>query len=168
MLRPRPPAEGAAELARAGVCAADLPESGLDTLVRDVKLPLSELLARAERAGIHADAPLLSELEGRFAAGMEHAAAARIAGRPFDLGSTRQLQEVLFGELGPPRPGEAAHHRRRAGSGDRRGRAGAHRLGRARRRGGRARARVGDLGVSARRRPGGRPGAGADRDAAAR
>ncbi|QKW37098.1 DNA polymerase I [Actinomadura sp. NAK00032] len=109
----RPPAEGAAGLmlsARAvldlaGKFAADLASTGMDAVLRDVELPLSDLLARAERAGIHVDAALLDELERHFAAGMERAAdeAAEIAGHRFNPGSTKQLQEVLFGELDLPR-----------------------------------------------------------------
>ncbi|GAA1844883.1 DNA polymerase I [Actinomadura bangladeshensis] len=109
----RPPADGAAGLmlsARAvldlaGTFAADLAATGMDAVLRDVELPLSDLLARAERAGIHVDAALLDELERHFADAMERAAdeAAEIAGRRFNLGSTKQLQEVLFGELNLPR-----------------------------------------------------------------
>ncbi|GAA0564715.1 DNA polymerase I [Actinomadura livida] len=109
----RPPEGGPAGLmlsARAvldlaGVFAADLASTGMDTVLREVELPLSDLLARAERAGVHVDAGLLEELEGRFAAAMERAAdeAAEIAGRRFNPGSTKQLQEVLFGELGLPK-----------------------------------------------------------------
>ncbi|GAA2274937.1 DNA polymerase I [Actinomadura luteofluorescens] len=109
----RPSAEGAAGLmlsARAvldlaGVFAADLASTGMDEVLRDVELPLSRLLARAERAGVHVDAGQLHELERYFSAGMERAAdeAAEIAGRRFNPASTKQLQEVLFGELDLPR-----------------------------------------------------------------
>ncbi|WP_425548898.1 DNA polymerase I [Actinomadura meridiana] len=109
----RPSDEGAAGLMQnaravldlAGTFAADLASTGMDELWRDVELPLSDLLARAERAGVHVDAALLAELEVQFAAAMERAAddAADIAGRRFNPGSTKQLQEVLFGELGLPK-----------------------------------------------------------------
>lgn len=109
----RPTAEGAAGLmlsARAvldlaGVFAADLASTGMDEVLRDVELPLSRLLARAERAGVRVDAELLHELERYFSDGMERAAdeAAEIAGRRFNPASTKQLQEVLFGELDLPR-----------------------------------------------------------------
>ncbi|MFI0482883.1 DNA polymerase I [Actinomadura sp. 9N215] len=109
----RPSGEGAAGLmlnARAvldlaGKFAADLASTGMDEVLRDVELPLSGVLARAERAGVHVDAGLLDELEKHFAAAMERAAAdaAGIAGHPFNPGSTKQLQEVLFDELGLPK-----------------------------------------------------------------
>ncbi|TDD86203.1 DNA polymerase I [Actinomadura darangshiensis] len=109
----RPSAEGAAGLmlhARAvldlaGRFAADLASTGMDEILRDVELPLSHLLARAECTGVHVDAGLLRELEAHFADAMERAAddAAGIAGRRFNPGSTKQLQEVLFGDLDLPR-----------------------------------------------------------------
>ncbi|WP_207929125.1 DNA polymerase I [Actinomadura sp. 6K520] len=109
----RPPEDGPAGLmlsARAvldlaGVFAADLASTGMDRVLHEVELPLSDLLARAERAGVHVDAGLLEELERQFTGAMERAAdeAAEIAGRRFNPGSTKQLQEVLFGELGLPR-----------------------------------------------------------------
>jgi DNA polymerase-1 len=79
--------------------------AGMEPLLREVELPLSGLLARMERTGVRVDRPMLAELEARFAAGMAEAAdeAARIAGRPFNPGSTKQLQQVLFEELGLPR-----------------------------------------------------------------
>ncbi|XRQ14165.1 DNA polymerase I [Actinomadura welshii] len=109
----RPAGDGAAGLmlsARAvldlaGRFGADLASTGMDAVLRDVELPLSDLLARAERTGVHVDAALLHDLERHFAAAMERAAdeAAEIAGRRFNPGSTKQLQEVLFGELDLPR-----------------------------------------------------------------
>lgn len=109
----RPPDEGAAGLmlsARAaldlaGRFAPDLAATGMDAVLREVELPLSDLLARVERAGVHVDAGRLRELERRFAAAMERAAdeAAAIAGRRFNPGSTKQLREVLFEELDLPR-----------------------------------------------------------------
>ncbi|HEX2317051.1 MAG TPA: DNA polymerase I [Thermomonospora sp.] len=85
--------------------AARLAETGMDELWRTVELPLAGLLARMERAGVNVDRGALDDLEARFAGGMREVAdeAARIAGRPFNPGSTKQLQQVLFGELGLPR-----------------------------------------------------------------
>jgi DNA polymerase-1 len=82
-----------------------LDKAGATPLLRTVELPLSELLARTERVGVRVDRDLLVELERRFTARVEEAtaAAARVAGRPFNPGSTKQLQEVLFKELGLPK-----------------------------------------------------------------
>jgi DNA polymerase I len=74
-------------------------------LLREVELPLSGLLAGAERVGVRVDQAMLTELEAQFAAGMRQCAdeAAGIAGHEFNLGSTKQLNQVLFEELGLPR-----------------------------------------------------------------
>ncbi|MQA95803.1 MAG: DNA polymerase I [Streptosporangiales bacterium] len=85
--------------------ATDLATTGMGTVLHDVELPLSALLARVEQVGVQVDAELLRELERHFAAAIDDVTddAARIAGHPFNPGSTKQLQEVLFGELGLPK-----------------------------------------------------------------
>ncbi|WP_058044901.1 DNA polymerase I [Streptomyces roseifaciens] len=82
-----------------------LEEVGAAELMRDVELPTSALLARMERAGIAADRGWLERMEQQFAAAVQQAVqeAHAAAGREFNLGSPKQLQEVLFGELGLPR-----------------------------------------------------------------
>ncbi|WP_225848451.1 DNA polymerase I [Streptomyces sp. HPF1205] len=89
----------------AEVFAARLPEVGAEHLLREVELPVSALLARMERAGIAADRAHLEGLEKQFAAAVQHAVGEAHAsvGHEFNLGSPKQLQEVLFGELGLPR-----------------------------------------------------------------
>ena len=74
-------------------------------LLAEVELPLVEVLARMERTGIAADTQYLSELEAHFAAEVKAAAQAayEVVGREFNLGSPKQLQEILFGELGLPK-----------------------------------------------------------------
>jgi DNA polymerase-1 len=83
---------------------ADLGERG-QRLLREVELPLVEVLAGMERAGIAADTGYLSELEAHFAAEVKAAAQAayEVVGREFNLGSPKQLQEILFVELGLPK-----------------------------------------------------------------
>jgi DNA polymerase I len=82
-----------------------LPEVGAAELLQDVELPVSALLARMERAGIAADRSHLEGLEQQFAAAVQHAVSEAHAavGHEFNLGSPKQLQEVLFGELGLPK-----------------------------------------------------------------
>ncbi|MFX4295033.1 DNA polymerase I [Streptomyces bohaiensis] len=82
-----------------------LREVGALELLRDIELPTSELLARMERAGIAADRAALGALEQRFAAAVQESVAAAHAavGHEFNLGSPKQLQEVLFGELNLPK-----------------------------------------------------------------
>ncbi len=74
-------------------------------LLTDVELPLADVLARMEQAGIAADTHYLSELEAHFAAEVKAAAQAayEVIGREFNLGSPKQLQEILFTELGLPK-----------------------------------------------------------------
>ena len=87
------------------VFAERLAQVGALDLMRDVELPMSELLARMERAGIAADQEWLTTLEAQFAAAVQQAvrAAHEAVGHEFNLGSPKQLQEILFGELGLPK-----------------------------------------------------------------
>ncbi|MET9295956.1 DNA polymerase I [Streptomyces sp. NPDC003077] len=82
-----------------------LVEVGAAELLRDVELPTSALLARMERAGIAADRGWLERIEQQFAGAVQQAVqeAHAAAGHEFNLGSPKQLQEVLFGELGLPK-----------------------------------------------------------------
>ena len=66
--------------------------------------PMIPVLARMEMAGVEVDRDTLSRMSGAFAqtmAGLEHEIHA-LAGRPFNVGSPKQLGEVLFDEMGLP------------------------------------------------------------------
>jgi DNA polymerase-1 len=69
-----------------------------------IEMPTSRVLARIERHGVLIDAALLArqsqELAERMVALEQEAYA--IAGQPFNLGSPKQIGEVLFGKLGLP------------------------------------------------------------------
>jgi DNA polymerase I len=82
-----------------------LDETGGRELLHGVELPLVDLLARMERAGIGADGDYLSELEVGFAADVKHAVeqAHTATGTQFNLGSPKQLQEILFEQLQLPK-----------------------------------------------------------------
>ncbi|MGW2822551.1 DNA polymerase I [Streptomyces sp. NPDC001443] len=82
-----------------------LAEAGAADLLRDMELPTSALLARMERHGIAADRAHLEAMEQMFAGAVQQAVkeAHAAAGHEFNLGSPKQLQEVLFGELALPR-----------------------------------------------------------------
>ncbi|MCW8380174.1 DNA polymerase I [Streptomyces justiciae] len=84
---------------------ARLTEVGAADLLRDMELPTSALLARMERHGIAADRAHLEAMEQMFAGAVQQAVkeAHAAAGHEFNLGSPKQLQEVLFGELGLPK-----------------------------------------------------------------
>ncbi|CAL9394997.1 DNA polymerase I [Streptomyces sp. enrichment culture] len=82
-----------------------LEEVGAADLLRDMELPTSALLARMERHGIAADRAHLQAMEQMFAGAVQQAVkeAHAAAGHEFNLGSPKQLQEVLFGELNLPK-----------------------------------------------------------------
>jgi len=75
-------------------------------LLADVELPLVGVLARMERTGIAVDVDGLDTLEQDFAAKVAQAqedAWDAIGGEKINLGSPKQLQEVLFGTLSMPK-----------------------------------------------------------------
>jgi DNA polymerase-1 len=80
-------------------------EAAARQLLSEVEQPLSTVLAAMERTGIAADTEYLSDLESFFAAEVKSAAQAAhtVVGREFNLGSPKQLQEILFGELNLPK-----------------------------------------------------------------
>ncbi|NCT89800.1 DNA polymerase I [Cellulomonas sp. APG4] len=87
------------------VLAVELADRGSQPLLSDLELPLVDVLVRMESAGIAADTAYLTELEGGFAAQVADAAAEAYAviGREVNLGSPKQLQEVLFDQLAMPK-----------------------------------------------------------------
>ncbi|GGK71192.1 DNA polymerase I [Mangrovihabitans endophyticus] len=74
-------------------------------LLTEVEQPLSVVLGEMEQVGIAADTDYLSELEAHFAAEVKAAqqAAHAVVGREFNLGSPKQLQEILFTERNLPK-----------------------------------------------------------------
>ncbi|HEU0207018.1 MAG TPA: DNA polymerase, partial [Pseudolysinimonas sp.] len=72
---------------------------------REIEAPLIPVLARMEIQGVTVDQPVLAELNSRLgtqAAEIAQKAYAEI-GREVNLGSPKQLQEVLFDQLGMPK-----------------------------------------------------------------
>jgi DNA polymerase-1 len=96
-------AQATAELADA--LDADLASRGATDLLADVELPLVGVLAQMEQAGIAADADHLAGMSDSLGGEVKAAeqAAFAITGHDFNLGSPKQLQEVLFNELGLPK-----------------------------------------------------------------
>lgn len=82
-----------------------LHERGLETLFREVELPLIPVLARMELAGIRVDRDFLrrmgSDLDEQLKA-LEKGAYAAV-GHEFNLNSPKQLGDILFSELKLPR-----------------------------------------------------------------
>jgi DNA polymerase-1 len=82
-----------------------LSQRGGDALLGGIELPLTRVLAAMEYRGIAADLEFLQELQREFAEGVAAAAAEcyAVIGREVNLGSPKQLQIVLFDELGLPK-----------------------------------------------------------------
>ncbi|MQY02241.1 DNA polymerase I [Actinomadura macrotermitis] len=96
-------ARAVAELA--DVLDTELDERGATRLLHEVELPLVRVLAGMERAGIAVDADHLAGLSATLGAqvkDVEQAAHAAV-GHEFNLGSPKQVQQVLFDELGLPK-----------------------------------------------------------------
>ena len=79
-------------------------EGGLDELYRDVELPLVNVLAAMERAGIAVDVPYLQELSRELHERIAEVEAGIFGsvGHEFNIGSPQQLATVLFDELKLP------------------------------------------------------------------
>jgi DNA polymerase I len=82
-----------------------LGQRGGDHLLGDIELPLTRVLAAMEYRGIATDLEFLHELQKEFAAEVAEAAqeAYAVIGKEINLGSPKQLQAVLFDELGLPK-----------------------------------------------------------------
>jgi DNA polymerase-1 len=89
----------------ADVIGEDLEGRGGTELLADVELPVVDVLARMEKAGIAADVDYLRELEKHFTAAVDGAAgeAYDVIGREVNLSSPKQLQEILFDQLDMPK-----------------------------------------------------------------
>jgi DNA polymerase-1 len=79
-------------------------DAGLDFVYSSIEMPTSEVLFRMERTGVLLDCALLDaqsrELGERVLA-LENRAY-ELAGQPFNLGSPKQLGDILFGKMGLP------------------------------------------------------------------
>jgi DNA polymerase I len=76
----------------------------LKNLYETIEQPLVPVLLSMERNGVLLDRGMLKKQSGELAATMAklEEKAHALAGGPFNLGSPRQLQEILFGQLGLP------------------------------------------------------------------
>lgn len=79
-------------------------EAGLASVLQEMEVPLLSVLSRMERNGVLIDPALLGrhsmELTARLAE--LESKAHELAGEPFNLASTKQLQGILFEKLGLP------------------------------------------------------------------
>jgi len=83
---------------------AQLEEQGLTPLFKEMEMPLVPVLADIERNGVKIDADLLSEISKELDAKLAELTERiyRLAGEEFNIGSPKQLAEVLFVKLGLP------------------------------------------------------------------
>jgi DNA polymerase-1 len=79
-----------------------LEELGLTRLLREVELPLVEVLIEMERFGVKLDVARVSEISGRVAEriGALEREIWELADEEFTIGSPQQLSEILFNKLG--------------------------------------------------------------------
>jgi DNA polymerase I len=84
---------------------ADLDRRGATRLLDEIELPLVGVLAQMERVGIAADTDHFAEMSATLYGEVKAAeqAAQEVVGHEFNLGSPKQLQDVLFTELGLPK-----------------------------------------------------------------
>lgn len=79
-------------------------DAGLRYVYEKIELPVATVLQKIERHGVLIDAAVLArqshELAQRMVALEQEAYA--IAGQPFNIGSPKQIGEILFGKLGLP------------------------------------------------------------------
>ena len=84
----------------------DVKQAGLSKLYEEIDLPLVPVLARMEQAGVKIDiaalAKMSTELQREIA--VKEKEIHQIAGAPFNVGSPRQLGDVLFNKLNLPKP----------------------------------------------------------------
>ncbi len=84
------------------ILARRLSQEGLDGLFSDVEIPLVEVLAEMEFVGVRVDVDRLRELSREYGHRMEalEEEIYTLAGCRFNIGSPKQLQEVLFQQRG--------------------------------------------------------------------
>jgi DNA polymerase-1 len=90
-----------------------LVERGAERLYREIELPLTEVLAAMEDAGVKIDTYRMGEITARLADRVEEleARAYELAGEEFVLGSTPQVGRILFEKLAltPGRKGKTGY-----------------------------------------------------------
>jgi DNA polymerase I len=76
----------------------------MTTVYETLERPLVNVLARMERRGISIDRQVLSRLSGDFAqtAARVEAELQELAGEPINVGSPKQIGDILFGKMGIP------------------------------------------------------------------
>ncbi|MBW2276439.1 MAG: DNA polymerase I [Deltaproteobacteria bacterium] len=91
-------------LALADALEPRIEQAGMTSLLADVELPLCRVLTGLELVGVSVDTDLLAEMSQKFGVRIDDLVTRshQIVGREFNLASPKQLQGVLFDELGLP------------------------------------------------------------------
>ncbi len=78
-----------------------LEKAGVDSLMREIEIPLLSVLADMEQEGVRLDVPYLRELSHRMRAQLKETETKifEVAGHPFNISSSRQVADVLFEEI---------------------------------------------------------------------
>lgn len=78
-----------------------LEDAQVESVSKDVELPLVPVLSRMERAGIRIDTDRLASMSKRFTEELKklEAACFEAAGKEFNVGSPKQIEQILFEEL---------------------------------------------------------------------
>lgn len=81
-----------------------LPAEGRATVYETLERPLVDVIGRMEMRGISVDRQILSRLSGDFAQSLARLEdeIQEIAGEKFNLGSPKQIGDILFGKMGLP------------------------------------------------------------------
>ncbi len=79
-------------------------KSRMKTMYETLERPMTYIIAEMEREGVKVDPNVLSRLSGEFAQRMagHESSAYDLAGEAFNLGSPKQISEILFDKLGLP------------------------------------------------------------------
>jgi DNA polymerase-1 len=90
----------------AGALRSEVEKAGLAKLYEEMDLPLVPVLARMEQAGVKIDTAALSQMSSELE--REIASQAKeiyeVAGMEFNVGSPKQLGDVLFNRMNLPKP----------------------------------------------------------------
>ncbi len=83
---------------------AEMAEAGLTNLFAEVEMPLLPVLADMELAGVMIDLDVLAAMAAEFGAQLAELETRiyELVGHPFNIGSPKQLEQILFVELGLP------------------------------------------------------------------
>ena len=88
--------------------APELPRAGVQSLFDEMEMPLIPIIAEMEHAGVKIDGDFLRVMSGRMQAELAHIQDEIFElneNRPFNINSPKQLNDVLFQQLGLPTAG---------------------------------------------------------------